>query len=111
MKRRDFVTFMASAATAWPLAARTQQPVMLVIGYLYSGEAETSAHLIAAFRKGLEQGGYVEGRNVAIEYRFARNQDDRLPQLAADLVSRRVNLIVTPGTPVAALAAKAAATT
>jgi putative ABC transport system substrate-binding protein len=110
MRRRDFITLLGGATVARPLAASAQQP-MPVIGYLYSGAAETSAHLLAAFRKGLDEGGYVEGRNVAIEYRFAGNQDDRLPELAADLVNRRVTLIVTPGTPVAALAAKAATTT
>jgi putative ABC transport system substrate-binding protein len=83
---------------------------MPVVGYLYSGAPETSTYLLAAFRKGLSETGYVEGRDVLIEYRFANNEDDRLPELAADLVRRRVAVIVTPGTPAAALAAKAATT-
>jgi putative ABC transport system substrate-binding protein len=84
---------------------------MPVIGYLYSGAPETSSHLVAAFRKGLSEAGYVEGQNVALEYRWANNQPDRLPELAADLVRRRVAVIVSPGTLAATHAAKAATTT
>jgi putative ABC transport system substrate-binding protein len=108
MKRRTFIAGLGSAAT-WPLVARAQQATMPVVGYLYSGAPEPSANFVAAFRKGLGEIGYVEGRNVAIEYRWARNE--RLPELAADLVRRRVDVIASPASLVAALAAKAATTT
>jgi putative ABC transport system substrate-binding protein len=110
MRRREFITLLGGAAAAWPLAARAQQPAMPVIGYLDSQSPGTFPDYLRVFRQGLKDTGYVEGENVAAEYRFAENQIDRLPALAADLVRRRVAVIVAGGPP-AALAAKAATTT
>jgi putative tryptophan/tyrosine transport system substrate-binding protein len=112
MRRRDFVTIFASAAATWPLITRAQQlPTMPVIGYLNGASAAQFPQLLAGFHKGLNETGYSEGRNVAIEYHYADGQYDRLPALAADLVSRRVSVIVaTAGTPTIR-AAKAATTT
>jgi putative tryptophan/tyrosine transport system substrate-binding protein len=109
MRRREFIGLIGAAA--WPLAARAQQSPIPAIGYLYGGSSASSTHLVAAFLQGLSEAGYVDGRNVIVEFRWANNDFDRLPELAADLVRIRVAVIVAPGGTPAGLAAKAATST
>ena len=110
LERREFITLLGGTAATWPLGAHAQQPALPVVGFLRSTAAASAAHLVAAFRQGLNETGFVEGRSVAIEYRWADNQNDRLPALVADMVRRRVAVIVAGGQS-AANAAKAASHT
>jgi putative ABC transport system substrate-binding protein len=110
IRRREFIFTLGGAAAAWPLTAQAQQPAMPVVGYLNSGSPESDTPRLTGLRRGLNETGYVEGRNVVIEYRWAGNQADRLPALAVDLVQLRVAVIVAAGPP-STFAAKAATTT
>src|ERR1700738_2468643 len=112
MRRREFITLFGGAAVAWPLAARAQQPALPVVAFIRDGSADASARFVAAFRKGLGETGYVEGRNVTVEYHWLEGQYDRLAALMTDLARRVVEVIVMPGGGTAAgLAAKAATAT
>ena len=110
IRRREFIILLSGAAAAWPIAARAQQPAMPLIGYLHLGRP-VSPQLIRSFHQGLSETGYVEGRNVAIEYRWAENQYDRLPALVADLVRRQVSVIAVSGGVAVARAAQPASAT
>ena len=111
MRRRDCIKAVVGAVTAWPLAARAQQQPMPVVAFLKSTTPDDSAHLVRAFRQGLSEAGFAEGRNVTIEYHWAENQLDRLPELVAELVRRKVAVIATPADTPATFVAKAATAT
>jgi putative tryptophan/tyrosine transport system substrate-binding protein len=111
VNRREFITLLGGAAMAWPLAARAQQPAMPIVGFVRITTPEDSAHLVAAFRAGLNEAGYVEGQNVRIEYRYALNQLDRLPAIMSELIGHGVSVLAATGGTISGRAAKAATTT
>ena len=111
MKRRAFITLLGGVAAAWPLSARAQQPAIPMIGFLSSGSQQSDVWRLAAFRRGLSETGYIEGRNVVSEFRWAYDQYDRLTALATELARSQPTVIVAVGGPTSALAAKAASTT
>jgi putative ABC transport system substrate-binding protein len=96
MQRREFITLLGGAVATWPLAARAQQPGVPVVGFLHAGSPEVTPSLVAGFRKGLGETGYVEGRNVAVEFRWAYNDNDRLPELASTVPATRSKLVSSP---------------
>src|SRR5262245_26888117 len=97
MKRREFITLLGGAAAAWPLAARGQQSSVPTVGILYGGTSDDFSYLLPSFRRGLRESGYIESRNIAIDYRWAENRYDRVPTLAEELVQRQVDVIVAIG--------------
>jgi putative ABC transport system substrate-binding protein len=111
VKRRKFITLLGGAAAAWPLAALAQQSATPLVGFLRADTPAAGVNAVAAFRKGLSEMGFVEGRNLAIEFRWGQNDRDRMSELAVDLVQRKVDVIAAPGSAVGALAAKALTTT
>ncbi len=111
MRRREFISLLSGAAAVWPLAARAQQPAMPVIVFLHPGTSEIGGRDVAAFRKGLQETGYIEGQNVTVEYHWLEGQYGRLPAVMGDVIRRPVAVIAIPGSVVAARSAKAATTT